>query len=78
MNASSGALTVSSTASVKQSTLGYYFDALNAPTVRGVVLATDANGLVAEADLTISILDVSDPPTFNLATTSTSIWVRGY
>ena len=71
--ASTGALSVASWAQVKVSAFGYYFDALNTPYVRGVVLATDAHGLVAEASLTIAVLDVSDPPQFQLTTYAASV-----
>ena len=73
MVASTGALSVASWAQVKVSVLGYYFDALNTPYVRGVVLATDVHGLVAEASLTINVLDVSDLPQFELSTYSASV-----
>lgn len=71
--ASTGALSVASWAPVAVPALGYYFDALRAPYLMGVVLATDVHGLVAQANLTIVVLDVSDPPQFALATYSATI-----
>ena len=73
MVASTGAVSVASWAQVKVQQLGYYFDALNTPYVKGVVLATDVHGLVAEASLTIAVIDVSDPPQFELSTYSASV-----
>lgn len=74
--ASTGALSVASWAPVVVPALGYYFDALHAPYVMGVVIATDTYGRVAEANLKIAVLDVSDPPQFALIAYSANVLAR--